>query len=137
VRGLDRSDRRNADAVAAAETKAAETAGIDPVALTVVLRELLADEPAIVVDETITHGSTVKRHMGWNEPDTYFYVQGGLGQGIALALGVKLAAPERPVVLTIGDGSFLYNPIVQSLDASKLYGSRCSSSSTTTTSTAR
>jgi acetolactate synthase I/II/III large subunit len=112
----------NADAIAAAEAKAAGTGGIDPVALTVGLRELLADEPAIVVDETITHGSTVKRHMGWNEADTYFYVQGGLGQGIALALGVKLAAPDRPVVLTIGDGSFLYNPIVQSLDASKLYG---------------
>ena len=59
--------------------------------------------------------------MDRSTPDSYFYVQGGLGQGIAVALGAKLAAPGRPVVLTIGDGSFLYNPIVQSLAASKLY----------------
>jgi acetolactate synthase I/II/III large subunit len=106
-------------AIAAAEDKAVDAAGIDPVALTIALRELLADDNPIIVDETITHGSVVKRHMGWDDPDSYFYVQGGLGQGMAVALGVKLAAPERPVVLTIGDGSFLYNPIVQSLDASK------------------
>lgn len=36
-----------------------------------------------------------------------------------MALGVKLAMPERPVVALMGDGSFLYNPIVQSLGASQ------------------
>jgi acetolactate synthase-1/2/3 large subunit len=46
-------------------------------------------------------------------------VQGGLGQGIAVALGVKLAAPQRPVVLTIGDGAFLYNPVIPSLTAAR------------------
>jgi acetolactate synthase-1/2/3 large subunit len=51
-------------------------------------------------------------------PDSYFYVQGGLGQGIAVALGVKLAARQRPVVLTIGDGAFAYNPVIPSYDAS-------------------
>ena len=39
--------------------------------------------------------------------------------GIGTALGIKLAARERPVALLIGDGSFLYNPIIQALDASK------------------
>ena len=46
-------------------------------------------------------------------------MQGGLGQGIGVALGVKLADPAREVALTVGDGSFLYNPIVQSLSAAK------------------
>ena len=36
-----------------------------------------------------------------------------------MALGVKLGAPKRPVAALIGDGSFLYNPVVQSLGASK------------------
>lgn len=53
---------------------------------------------------------------------SYFYVQGGLGQGIGVALGGKLAAPDTFTVLTVGDGSFLYNPIVQALQASKQNG---------------
>ena len=32
-----------------------------------------------------------------------------------MALGLKLAAKDRTVVATIGDGSFMYNPITQSL----------------------
>ena len=31
------------------------------------------------------------------------------------ALGVKLALPERLVAVTIGDGSFMYNPVVPTL----------------------
>ena len=42
----------------------------------------------------------------------------GLGQ----ALGVKLAASNRPVVALVGDGSFLYNPILPALGAVKDHG---------------
>jgi acetolactate synthase-1/2/3 large subunit len=45
-----------------------------------------------------------------------------LGQGIGTALGIKLAARERPVALLVGDGSFLYNPVIQALGASKRHG---------------
>ncbi|MFH8799206.1 thiamine pyrophosphate-dependent enzyme [Streptomyces sp. NPDC017936] len=112
-------------AVAQAETKAGERAGdaegVDPVLVAATLRGLLDGKDGIVVDETITHSRTVKRHLRTDAPDSYFYVQGGLGQGIAVALGVKLAAPDRPVVLTVGDGAFAYNPVIQSYDASKAY----------------
>jgi len=74
------------------------------------------------VDETITHSRVVQRHLRRTRADSYFYVQGGLGQGIAVALGVKLAAPDRTVVLTIGDGAFLYNPVIPSLEAAKANG---------------
>lgn len=119
-----RRARHASDAAALedAETRAAEGDGIDPIRVAVALRELLAADDPIVVDETITHSRFVKRHLLRSTPDSYFYVQGGLGQGIAVAMGVKLAAPDRPVVFTVGDGSFMYNPIVQSLDASKAYG---------------
>lgn len=109
-------------AVAAAEAKARAGDRIDPVALAAALRELLADQNAVVVDETITHSRVVQRHLERHEPDSYFYVQGGLGQGIAVALGTKLAVGERPVVFTVGDGAFLYNPIVASLEASRTHG---------------
>ena len=92
-------------------------AGIDPADVVDALRELL-DPDAAVVDETITHARTVQARLKADRPGRYSYVQGGLGQGIGVALGVKLADPRREVALTVGDGSFLYNPIVQSLSAS-------------------
>ncbi|MFS4107732.1 thiamine pyrophosphate-dependent enzyme [Streptomyces sp. PD-S100-1] len=109
------------EAIAAAERGAAKAQGIDPVLVAATLRTLLEGRDGIVVDETITHSRTVRRHLKTAAPDSYFYVQGGLGQGMAVALGVKLAAGDRPVVLTVGDGAFVYNPVIPSYDASKAY----------------
>ncbi|MFD8816797.1 thiamine pyrophosphate-dependent enzyme [Streptomyces sp. NPDC059627] len=123
IRRAAQQERHAAEqsAIAAAEAKAAEARGIDPVLVAATLRTLLHGQDAIVVDETITHSRIVKRHLRTADPDSYFYVQGGLGQGIAVALGVKLAARERSVVLTIGDGAFAYNPVIPSYDASNAY----------------
>ena len=95
--------------------------GIDPADAVDALRELL-DPDAAVIDETITHARVVQQRLQADRPGRYSYVQGGLGQGIGVALGVKLADPDREVALTVGDGSFLYNPIVQSLSAAKSLG---------------
>lgn len=92
--------------------------GIEPAHVVTCLRELL-DPDAAVVDETITHSRIVQRHLHADRPGRYTYVQGGLGQGLGVALGVKLAAVDREVALVIGDGSMLYNPIVQALSASR------------------
>ena len=45
------------------------------------------------------------------KPGTFFAVSpaGGLGWGLGAALGAKLAAPEKFVVATLGDGSYVYN----------------------------
>lgn len=106
-----------ADWKKAEDKAAAVTTGIDPVSLCVALRELLPAGTTIF-DETITHARLVQAHVRPETEGSYSYVQGGLGQGIGVALGGKLAAPERLVMLTVGDGSFLYNPIVQALAAS-------------------
>jgi len=45
---------------------------------------------------------------------------GTLGCGIPLAVGIKAAHPERPLVLIQGDGSFLYN--VQELETARRLG---------------
>jgi acetolactate synthase I/II/III large subunit len=105
-------------AIEAAETKALAGEAVAPIALVRTLREVLPDQ-TIYVDETITHSRVVQQHLHWSEPRRYFYVQGGLGQGIGVALGIKMAAPGRTVALLVGDGSFLYNPIVQALAASR------------------
>jgi acetolactate synthase-1/2/3 large subunit len=39
-------------------------------------------------------------------------LSGGLGFGMGAALGAKLAAPEREVIVTVGDGSYMFgNPV--------------------------
>jgi acetolactate synthase-1/2/3 large subunit len=123
VRRAAQEERHAAEqsAIAVAEARAEGADGVDPVLVAASLRRLLHGQDAIVVDETITHSRVVRRHLHITDPDSYFYVQGGLGQGIAVALGVKLAAKERPVVLTVGDGAFTYNPVIPSYDASKTY----------------
>lgn len=96
--------------------KAAASAngGITPPMLCQTLSEVLP-EGSIYVDETITHRPDTLRHLDHPGPQTYYRASGGLGQGIGLALGAKLAAPDRLVTSVIGDGSFLYNPLTQAM----------------------
>ena len=91
---------------------------IDPVWLCAALSEALPDD-TIYIDEVTTHTGLLREHIRWNKPQSLFTRQGGLGQGLGLSLGVKLAKPERLVVTVIGDGGFLYNPVLQSFGASR------------------
>jgi acetolactate synthase-1/2/3 large subunit len=75
------------------------------------LNQILPPE-TIYVDETIVHSPIIRELLLWNEPGCFQRTPSGLGQGLGIALGAKLAAPERPVVMLIGDGSFLYNPVL-------------------------
>lgn len=107
----------------AAESKALAAAEgpVDPVAVAATLRELIGGG-ALVVDETITHSRVITRHLMADTPGRYSYVQGGLGQGLGVALGAKLAAGDRLVVQAVGDGTWLYNPVPQGLMAAAQYG---------------
>ena len=54
-------------------------------------------------------------HCGREKPETFYNVSaaGGLGWGLGAAIGAKLAAPEKLVVATLGDGSYMFsNPTV-------------------------
>jgi acetolactate synthase-1/2/3 large subunit len=92
--------------------------GIDPLSLLAALGDVMPAD-TIYVDETITHSPMLRQHLPQTTPQSFFRSTGALGQGIGTALGIKLATPERPVALLVGDGSFLYNPIIQALGASK------------------
>jgi acetolactate synthase-1/2/3 large subunit len=102
----------------AAEAEVSENRPIHPFALATALGQALPDD-AFLVDETITLRLPLLRHMQDRGPLSYFRPAGGLGQGLGIGLGVKLAAPERPVVVVLGDGTFMYNPVIQSLALSK------------------
>lgn len=116
--------RRRARWDSAAKARGAETramlegaqaaATISPALLAATLSEI-APAGTIFVDETITHRPAVVRHLQTDGAGSYFRVHGGLGQAMGVALGAKLAAPDRMVVTTLGDGTFLYNPAIQAL----------------------
>jgi acetolactate synthase-1/2/3 large subunit len=109
------ADQSRLDAEEAALTSAGGP--VDPIAVVAALRQA-AGPDAIVIDETITHSRVIARHLMAATAGRYRYVQGGLGQGLGVALGTKLAEPERLVVFTVGDGSWLYNPVLPGLMAS-------------------
>ncbi len=98
----------------AAEQKAADAASITVPLVAKTLRERMPTG-TIYVDETIVHAAAIREHTIWNDPFGFFRAPSGLGQGLGYALGVKLALPERTVVMTIGDGSFMYNPVVPAI----------------------
>jgi acetolactate synthase-1/2/3 large subunit len=70
----------------------------------------LKSENAIVVSEL---GVPVSG-LDLRQPRSFMgsLLSGGLGFGMGAALGAKLAAPEREVIVTVGDGSYMFgNPI--------------------------
>ncbi len=101
--------------IAAQRAKEAEDAAkdtISPIALCAALSAAAPDD-TIFMDETITHRGTVLNHLGTGGANSYFRSHGGLGQALGQALGIKLAAPDRTVISVMGDGTFMYNPVVQ------------------------
>ncbi|HKU04499.1 MAG TPA: thiamine pyrophosphate-binding protein [Bradyrhizobium sp.] len=77
------------------------------------LRRGLPDD-VVIVDESITASLDLARAFDYRGFGDYFSGRGGgIGQGFAGALGVKVAMPDRPVVAVSGDGSAMYS--IQSL----------------------
>ena len=60
-------------------------------------------------------------YVDTDEPEG-IYGSGGssLGWGLGAALGIKLARPDRPVVLSTGDGSFVFGEPLAALWASQI-----------------
>lgn len=80
------------------------------------LTEIAAAVPpdGVIVDESITATGDVARVFDFKTMGDYFGQRGGgIGQGIAGALGAAVALPQRPVIAISGDGSAMY--AIQSL----------------------
>jgi acetolactate synthase-1/2/3 large subunit len=92
----------------AARARAHATDPITPEWISRCVGEAIGDD-AIVVNEYPLR----LEHCPLERPGTYFGLSpaGGLGWGLGAALGAKLAAPERLVVATLGDGAYVFaNP---------------------------
>jgi acetolactate synthase-1/2/3 large subunit len=94
-----------------------ENTPIDPRWLCHCINEVI-DEKTIVVHETVMTAGVIDKYIERNRvnPDTCFTGAGAvgseLGQGLGVALGVKLANPSKTVLALEGDGSFNYNPVL-------------------------
>lgn len=71
-------------------------------------RHLSQDD--IVINEAIRNGGVVQDQILRTRPGTYIgFAGGGLGFSGGMALGVRLACPDRRVVQIVGDGSFHFS----------------------------
>jgi benzoylformate decarboxylase len=66
-------------------------------------------QDGIAVVETPSSTVALRNRLRLSRPGSYYFsASGGLGFGIAAAVGVQLAQPERPVVCVLGEGSAQY-----------------------------
>lgn len=89
---------------------AAPSAHISPEYLSRVIGETLGAD-AVIFNEYPLRAD----HCPREKPGTFFALgpAGGLGWGLGAALGAKLAAPDKLVVATLGDGAYMFaNPTV-------------------------
>jgi acetolactate synthase-1/2/3 large subunit len=97
----------------ARRAKAAKEAAADQLSLasfSAAIGEAVGDDAVIFNEYPLSLD-----HCPREKPDTYFGVSaaGGLGWGLGAALGAKLAAPDKLVVATLGDGAYMFaNPMV-------------------------
>jgi benzoylformate decarboxylase len=115
--GLEAAARRLAERNWSAQREARRSAAaakagaapIDPEWLMMRLCEKLPAD-AIVVDEGLTSAASLSAFLPIRDRYAYFgNISGGIGWGIAAAVGVQLAQPSRRVVAIIGDGSAMYS----------------------------
>ena len=81
---------------------------LDPTTLGPLFTSLLPED-AVVCDEAATSGFFVTPHA-WNaKPLDWLALTGGsIGQGLPLATGAAIGAPDRPVICLHGDGGAMY-----------------------------
>jgi acetolactate synthase-1/2/3 large subunit len=90
------------------QAAAAPGGAITPEWISACIRQAVGDE-AIIVNEYPLRQPQCPQ----TQPNTYFGLSpaGGLGWGLGAALGAKLAAPDKLVVATLGDGAYIFaNP---------------------------
>jgi acetolactate synthase I/II/III large subunit len=108
---------------ARAEGRAASAkAPIDPVWLSHCIGEAL-DDNCVLVDDTLTHNPLYRYLSRLGGSGRYFRNPGSAGGwGPGAALGVKLGAPQRDVVLATGDGFWMYGSPTAALWTGKRHG---------------
>ncbi|HMA88141.1 MAG TPA: thiamine pyrophosphate-dependent enzyme [Burkholderiales bacterium] len=105
---LPRNWAAQRDKARLAALEAAEEKPIDPSFLMLRIAESLPAE-AVVVEEALTSANALPQFLELRDPRCFYgLASGGLGFGMAGAVGVALAQPGRPLAAVVGDGSAMY-----------------------------
>jgi benzoylformate decarboxylase len=83
----------------------------DPLTPTMVHHTLaqVFPEDGVVVLESPSSTLSLRNQLRLSRPGSYYFsAGGGLGFGLAAAIGVQVAQPDRPVVCVVGEGSVQY-----------------------------
>ena len=81
---------------------------MSPARLMAELKQVLPPN-AVVAHEAITSSADITRTIHFEKPTDYMGTwSGGIGQGLPMGIGAKLAHPDRPVICLSGDGSAMY-----------------------------
>jgi benzoylformate decarboxylase len=83
-----------------------------PASMPRVMQEIENARPpnSIIVDESITASIDLAKTLKVTGPGDYYGARGGgIGQGVAGALGVAVAHRDRPILAITGDGSAMYS----------------------------
>lgn len=83
-----------------------------PTSMARAMAEIRAGAPkdVVVVDETITANLDLFKTFAFAGPGDYYSGRGGgIGQGLAGAIGVAVAETKRPILCISGDGSSMYS----------------------------
>jgi len=83
-----------------------------PISISRLMQEIAASlEPGtVVVDDCWTSSTILHRYIDFTELKSYQRARGGcIGSGMSTSLGIKLASPDRPVVVVTGDGSAMFS----------------------------
>jgi len=109
VAGFAKANEARHRKAQAAATKSGEADAISPDYLCACLSAKLSQDD-IVLNESIRNTLAVQEQILRTKPETYVGLGGaGLGYSGGMALGIKLARPDRRVVQIVGDGSFHFS----------------------------
>jgi benzoylformate decarboxylase len=85
--------------------------------------EAVCPHDRVVVCEAPSSLDAMRAHLPMKEPASYYaHASGGLGYGLASAIGIAMAEPTRRVIALIGDGSSMY--AIQALWTAAKLGTR-------------
>ncbi|MBM3647029.1 MAG: thiamine pyrophosphate-requiring protein [Alphaproteobacteria bacterium] len=122
VRALAAEGKTRRETAAKAATDPGRAGEINPHFLCAALARAL-DPSAVVLNEAIRNGPAVFQQMPRTQPGTLVGLAGGgLGFSGGMALGLKLAQPDRVVVQVAGDGTFYFSNPQSTLAVSRHYG---------------
>jgi acetolactate synthase-1/2/3 large subunit len=119
-----RLETRKKEILANEEKRALDVAKRDPIHPRWLAHEIgAALEPdTILVDDVVSASGFMRSYHHRDEPGTYFKSGGSAGGfGSGAAFGAKIAMPDRDVVLTSGDGYFMFGSPLAPLWAAAHY----------------